>query len=59
MKPWQNRFDGPIKESPWSHNQWALNLRPDVLADFFTSSPLRESGLTIERRKGRLRNVDL
>jgi prevent-host-death family protein len=33
--------------------------RKGTLADFLTRSPLRNSGLKIERIKGRLRNVDL
>jgi prevent-host-death family protein len=33
--------------------------RKGTLADFLTHSPLRNSGLKIERIKGRLRNVDL
>ena len=29
------------------------------LAEFFASSPLRESGLKVERLRGRLRKIDL
>jgi prevent-host-death family protein len=33
--------------------------RVGTLADFFASSPLRESGLKLRRPKGRLRDIDL
>jgi prevent-host-death family protein len=33
--------------------------RVGTLADFFASSPLRGSGLKLERPKGRLRKIDL
>jgi prevent-host-death family protein len=33
--------------------------RVGTLADFFANSPLRESGLKLERPKGRLRKIDL
>jgi prevent-host-death family protein len=33
--------------------------RVGTLADFFAASPLRGSGLKLERSKGRLRKIDL
>lgn len=40
--------------------QWERKTkRVGTLADFFANSPLRGSGLKIERIKGRLRPVDL
>jgi prevent-host-death family protein len=33
--------------------------RVGTLADFFASSPLRGSGLKLQRQKGRLRKIDL
>jgi len=43
-----------------SAEEWERKTkRQGTLADFLAASPLRDSGIEIERLKGALRNVDL
>ncbi|MGH9470512.1 MAG: type II toxin-antitoxin system Phd/YefM family antitoxin [Terriglobia bacterium] len=44
-----------VAAEEWSRK----NRRKGSLAEFFASSPLRSSGLTVKRRRGRVRRADL
>lgn len=49
------------RRRPAMTNNWTLERktrRASTLADFFTSSPLRDSALNVKRLKGKLRTPD-